>query len=559
MSVDDATSPPDENSLLYQAAASKQESELTDLKIDAWLGEWLSSGYYAKSEPPPPSEKLVKSAKEGLKKPPEEIKGADIANTIREFDEVNWADMQRDAKDTKAAPTYEKTGLRAMAAKGHSMPRRSRTVSLTTNRDAAGAIPASEAIGRRPRSSTYSPPVPTYSIAPQDTIPIGFVAHARDACVNPDFDWDSQQSPLEWGDGGQYEEEWSTMHRRFRNGLQSMLMYYEAETADQMETEDGESDEDLILILVTHQAGCNALIRLVTGAPALHDVGTASLTLAVRKAGLTRQQSAASSTSPSRRRGSLDLGFDDDFDMKIIASTEHLRSGSNPLGLNSPRLAMSPAFASRRMVGAESLEGFSIGDPLTWRSASSSTVTRSSSTRGHAHTGSFNSDAIDGTGLWSSARRTRTSSSSSDMNVDPRTPIPTPKQSASSGSAIVDDAMEEDSPGSAPRHPSSGFVASPVAIESQSVWQPETTPHKVRLPVRQGSTIIQGNPMAATGLWGSPLNNPGGVKEGTPYSRSSFGMTDAAAPMWGPRSSSQRISTYASKSEFGSMKEEDES
>ena len=196
----------------------------------------------------------------------------------------------------------------------------------------------------RPVDGQYIPPVPNYAISSAEPIPIGFVAHARNGCVDFDHDWDSRD--LQWGDGGELGEEWSRMHQRFRNGLQQMLSYY------------GDEDDDLKLVLVTHGAGCNALISAITSAPVLLDFGVASLTMAVRETG----QDLDSSTW---HRGSADLGMAGRWKMDIIASTEHLRGRANPLGLNSPRLGTSPAFASRRMVGPDSLEGFSLGDPLT--------------------------------------------------------------------------------------------------------------------------------------------------------------------------------------------------
>ena len=126
------------------------------------------------------------------------------------------------------------------------------------------------------------------------------------------------------------------------------------------------------------------MIRLLTGAPALHDVGTASLTMAVRRdrpvEGRVSEQQAP---SPLTRRGSLDLGIANDIEMRIVASTEHLRGGSNPLGLNSPRLGQSPALASKRAVGADSPEGFSIGDPIRSQSGHGA-FTRSLSQRSYA-------------------------------------------------------------------------------------------------------------------------------------------------------------------------------
>jgi hypothetical protein len=54
---------------------------------------------------------------------------------------------------------------------------------------------------------------------------------------------------------------------------------------EQADAGHGEEDEqeDLVLILVTHGAGCNALIGALTNQPVLLDVGMASLTMAVRR------------------------------------------------------------------------------------------------------------------------------------------------------------------------------------------------------------------------------------------------------------------------------------
>lgn len=476
---------------------------LPNLKVDAFLGEWLSNGYYEKTGPPPGSEILVSNAKEHLRRPPEEIRGAELdATSPQEFEELIWEDKEN---DIKRITQFEKADLREKAATGRSLPKRSRTISFAN--EITNGAGQEKRHHRRARTATYCPPVPTYSIAPQDAIPIGFVNHARDACLEIDFEWDSQSAPLAWGDGGQYVEEWSTMHRRFRNGLQQMLSYYEigAIKAEADYPDAVEEEEEQVLILVTHQAGCNALIRLVTNAPALHDVGTASLTLAVRKQPKSnRKQSTAGSVSPhSRRRTSLDLGLSEEFDMKIIASTEHLRSGSNPLGLNSPRLGKSPAFASRRVVGAESIEGFSIGDPLSWRPNSYSALGRSSSIRSRTGDASPTITPSSGSGLWGTGSRPiRTNSTSTQDGVDPK-----------SSATTVNSTIHEEDENWLP----DGTTESPVigTTTASQTWQP---PIFDRLPVRRASQQVGGS----TGLWGSdsqPDSNSGGLWA---TSRSSF-------------------------------------
>ncbi|KEF60762.1 uncharacterized protein A1O9_02323 [Exophiala aquamarina CBS 119918] len=374
------------------------------LRLDPFLGEWLSPSYFEHGNPPPPSAVLVSEAKLSLQTPQEEIKGADLSHTLSELPSVEWDEKEN---DNILPPAQEKTGLKAMAAAGHSFPKRARNISFGAEL-ANGARLLNRAL-RQPLG--YSPPLPTYAIAPSEKIPPGFVAHARDSCLEVDQDWDSQSDPLGWGDGGPYDEEWGGMHRRFRNGLQKMIAHYEKNSEEELQ-----DNEDLVLVIVTHQAGCNALIRLLTGAPALHEVGTASLTMAVRKPG---ERVPSTPISPTRRRGSLDSGLSLDYDMKIIASTEHLRAASNPLGLNSPRLGFSPAFASRRPGGVDAPEGFSIGESSTSGRGMSLTPARSSSQRAHAADRSPSGE--NPTGLWRGGSRYSRdeSTGSSDAGVTP--------------------------------------------------------------------------------------------------------------------------------------------
>ncbi|KAK4943204.1 hypothetical protein LTR10_017228 [Elasticomyces elasticus] len=340
------------------------------LRIDAFLGEWQSPTYFD-SLPPPPSAVMVSEAKMGLQLPQEEIKGADLSGTLSyELPSTDWDEKEN---ELSSVPVHEKTGLRAMAAAGHSFSKRPRNVSFGTEL-ANGARLLNRNLQRQPVG--YSPPIPTYAMGPSDKIPPGYVAHARDVCLEVDREWDSETSGLDWGDGGPFDEEWGNMHRRFRNGLQKLLEFYERQ--GELEGHKGaeEEEEDLVILMVTHQAGCNALIRILTGAPALHDVATSSLTLAVKSENPPEEQSPI---TPTRRRGSLDLSICNAFDVKIIASTEHLRAGSNPLGLNSPRLGKNPAFANPRTVGADSPEGFSLGATLGHRKSNSLVMPRSQS------------------------------------------------------------------------------------------------------------------------------------------------------------------------------------
>src|SRR5262249_22203341 len=131
----------------------------------------------------------------------------------------------------------------------------------------------------------YVAPTPHYAVSLSGKIPEGYVAHARDACLTIDYQWDSSQPPLEWGDGGSFSEEWTTMHRRFRRGVQTLVDWYTAtenpatiaSAAARAESENPGDDFETVVVLVSHGAGCNALIGALTHQPALMDVGVASL------------------------------------------------------------------------------------------------------------------------------------------------------------------------------------------------------------------------------------------------------------------------------------------
>lgn len=195
----------------------------------------------------------------------------------------------------------------------------------------------------------YVAPVPAYAISHNAEIPNGYVPHARDNCCKVDYQWDSMRGTLDWGDGGSLGEEWTSMHKRFRKGLQKLVDWYStAENPTQMVTKErrpsvaddyvmvDEDEEDVeiesVVVIVSHGAGCNALIGAITHQPVLTDVGLASLTEAVRKpgvedvndAGLGRVQSGGSDTvSESSGR----VAIHEYYDLKLFASNEHLSNG----------------------------------------------------------------------------------------------------------------------------------------------------------------------------------------------------------------------------------------
>lgn len=203
-------------------------------------------------------------------------------------------------------------------------------------------------------SSGYVYPVPSYALSTSEPIPKGYVAHARDACVSVDYQWDSSRECLDWGDGGTLPEEWAAMHHRFRKGLRRLVDWYgstenagelvtkTAHTAHQSESSSAiDDDEDTeiedVVVLVSHGAGCNALIGALTQQPVLADIAMSSLTVAKRRASfdprninLTREKSLTSlhAALPMSKATMPEM-----YELQLFANTDHLVS-SSPTGLS---------------------------------------------------------------------------------------------------------------------------------------------------------------------------------------------------------------------------------
>ena len=325
----------------------------TLLRVDAFLGEWLSPDYFDKITPPPESKLMVAGAKADLLRDGDPIDSALAssrnASTLGNFP-GGWG-----SPSTKDNAVDEATPFTDLSSIGQALPKLSRA-----NSHSVGVPTLQSKLnvnGKDVRSPSqkglrYVPPVPSYAVSPSQPIPQGYVAHARDACIKVDFQWDSLRPPLEWGDGGAFGEEWSSMHKRFRRGLHEMISWYQGHdpvalvrTLSQGLPEEKGSNQpnddqtDTVLVLVTHGSGCNALIGALTNQPVLIDVGMASLTMAERKTKDYRRVASpsapTSNTSPSRRRNSgFDFGVSDDYEVKITASTDHLRPGSSFLAAN---------------------------------------------------------------------------------------------------------------------------------------------------------------------------------------------------------------------------------
>lgn len=336
------------------------------LRVDAFLGEWLSPDYFEDITPPPSSERLIGAAKaELLRRSVNTVPQADITNKQPTgYFPGGWGSTSTPTSPIREAgppPTNAiARGQRSRAGScdalnsAHSIRPKGLLSRINTN---LSSIPDDSA-------GSYVPPTPSYAIAPSDPIPAGYVTHARNACANVDYQWDSMRTPQSWGDGGNYGEEWSAMHARFRNGLENMVEWYQEndnaqlnpqQPLDGYEKDNGKNEDDsddaveTVLVLITHGAGCNAMVGALTGEPVLLDFNTASLTMAVRE--------DASEDTPGvkpRYRSASDPSRLLAYDLKLAASVDHLRppakhttrGGSSTL--SSPVTLSSPSVPSYR-------------------------------------------------------------------------------------------------------------------------------------------------------------------------------------------------------------------
>ncbi|KAH7383214.1 hypothetical protein BKA66DRAFT_417787 [Pyrenochaeta sp. MPI-SDFR-AT-0127] len=434
------------------------------LRIDAFLGEWLSPDYFEDITPPPNSTMMVAGAKADLLRRGDYIQELPNTLTSKGHFPGGWVKGgkpdSRPSTETGAFPNLSSLAQVSPFRERSSSHGSSSSLQRTRSREAiASMVPSTQHIPSR----LYEAPIPSYSVSPADPIPRGYFAHAREACVTVDFQWDSMRAPQDWGDGGEYGDEWSTMHKRFRRGLAGMMQWYREngsappkdqfpgfmfkvlsnrpsppiskKVADPFPTfddeNDGEDDEELVLILLTHGAGCNALLGAISNQPVLIDVGLASLSMAVRRA---EPRKPSMSTIYDRRLSVADPGMADTYEMKLLASTDHLRPGVDPAKLqsqskvNSPAVMPSPSLEYRRKFSGSPATNspvdspFSIGEPYrSWNSSLGSvrrTMSSGSNSRFMQQRPNTSGAASPSTGLWSGSR-TPTIDGSSDGRPSP--------------------------------------------------------------------------------------------------------------------------------------------
>ncbi|KAF2849964.1 hypothetical protein T440DRAFT_120941 [Plenodomus tracheiphilus IPT5] len=426
------------------------------LRVDAFLGEWLSPDYYEDITPPPGSTMMVAGAKADLLRRGDQIQEMAVNSSKGHFP-GGWAG-KASGSNTKGTSSQASTSGTAIGSLAQASAFRERsnsdastlTLQRTRSREAVASMCPPTHVPTPGRA--YEPPAPTYSVAPSDPIPRGYVAHAQDACIQVDFQWDSMRPPQDWGDGGEYGDEWSTMHKRFRKGITGMMEWYGVHGAEPPKEQipgfmfkvlsnkpspppasrpaaevtsrspanmNADDDEELILILVTHGAGCNALLGAMSNQPVLIDVGLASLSMAVRR---ETPQKPSVPNIHERRLSVADPGMSETYEMKLLASVDHLRPGVDPAKppqaqsqshAQSPAVASSPSLDSRRrFTGSHATNSpidspFSSGEPYRSWNSSLGSVRRTTSTGSSSmYTSSLStaSGTASPSGLWSGAR-----------------------------------------------------------------------------------------------------------------------------------------------------------
>ncbi|KAI0841305.1 hypothetical protein F5Y06DRAFT_261244 [Hypoxylon sp. FL0890] len=348
--------------------------EKSVLRLDAFLGEWLSPDYFEHITPPPKSSLMLMTAKAELLRrenyneyPHFHSRHAPNASTQL------WSASPSRGSPLASSVTPESdtpSGLDSVSTLRGGLPRtRSDSVGNSGSRSAYKLSSPDSS------NSGYVAPIPSYALSTSEPIPRGYVAHARDACVDVDYQWDSSRDDFGWGDGGVLPEEWAAMHQRFRKGFRRLVEWYSTtenpgemvtktvsslKSAKSPQKESGhgglsvDDDQDVeienVVILVSHGAGCNALIGAITQQPVLIDVGMSSITMAQRKPefdnGLDTGIHQGLASSLEGPLITPRTSMSEVFELKLFANTEHLHSAITP-----PSISRSSSSAGRNPRG----------------------------------------------------------------------------------------------------------------------------------------------------------------------------------------------------------------
>ena len=316
---------------------SKTDEALTKtlIRMDAFLGEWLTPVYFKDITPPPDSKMMVAAGMVEMTGLRDYYVGNLFPGAVQNVEGSQgglWVGASSLSKINQHIPVDSEAKA--------SIPRISR--SSSHNIAAGSPMPPRLQTKEQPdlaevvRGRLYKQPIPSYALSATDPIPQDYITFARDRCVEFDSNWDSYREPMGWGHGGQLGENWAEMNTRLRNGLRSMLHWYQksAPTSQEMLPEpsqpldDEDNDRETILIIVTHSAGCNALMHALSNQPVLVDVRTASLSLALQKSTKEGVLSRPGFLVSNRERSVTDNAPFDEYKVKLVASTDHLRSDS---------------------------------------------------------------------------------------------------------------------------------------------------------------------------------------------------------------------------------------
>ncbi|KAI0438761.1 hypothetical protein F4803DRAFT_534023 [Xylaria telfairii] len=340
------------------------------LRLDPFLGEWLSPEYFEHITPPPKSALMLATAKAELLRRSSYHDYPHFHHRVHSSASSHlWGNISGHSHngDLGTPPAHDAlipSPLDTLSQIVDSIPGHQGHCNVLSDHIGPRGTPHDHH-----RAHGYVYPIPSYALSTSEPIPRGYVAHARDACLSIDYQWDSSRDSLAWGDGGRLPEEWASMHQRFRRGLRRLVDWYgSTENASYMVTRtahatrpsepdgllDGHRGDEIedVVVLVSHGAGCNALIGAITQQPVLADVAMSSLTMAKRHAGfdaqnisLTRQKSLSSlDTAHLMSRAT----FREMYDLKLFANTDHLvtpsttvlnRTASLPRPNTRPRLS----------------------------------------------------------------------------------------------------------------------------------------------------------------------------------------------------------------------------
>lgn len=312
--------------------SSKIKTRKIKLRLDAFLGEWLTDDYFEHMYASPNATHLLETAKTDLLREPEAMDDCS-ENTIQNY--ITKENLAKYPTDEGSGQYFATDNLPEQYFQSQAHPNNeNRRRSIYKRNDIKLSLISSKNLdpdNRRGRATPYHD-----KSSRSESIPQGIIDQARIRYVEVDSQWDSTKEPLLCGNGGELGEDWSSMHQRLTTGLRRLLKWHTNEESHNLEpsgatsvlsTEDYKSDT--VLIIVTHGAACNALIGAFTNQPVVIDVDTSSFTAFVRKEGVNEEPSKY----PTTLRTDLSTSpcdLSDIYDLKLLAATQHLQPGIDP-------------------------------------------------------------------------------------------------------------------------------------------------------------------------------------------------------------------------------------